>query len=66
MPLVSLSEEIVRSIFHAAALSTVLLACETVPPLQGPSQPVEDTGLQDVDGDGFDESEDCNDFNWTV
>jgi hypothetical protein len=45
---------------------TGLLACETVPPLQGPSTLLPDTGLQDVDGDGYDESVDCNDFNWNI
>jgi hypothetical protein len=43
-----------------------LAACETVPPLQGPSSPIPDTGIQDVDGDGFDDSVDCDDFNAAV
>ena len=46
--------------------ATCTLGCETTPPLQGPSDPVEDTGIQDVDGDGFDETVDCNDFNRNI
>ena len=51
------------SLVILAALSA---ACETTPPLQGPSDPIEDTGIQDVDGDGYDETVDCNDFNRDV
>lgn len=49
-----------------AIISAVLVACETTPPLQGPSDPIEDTGVQDVDGDGYDETVDCNDFNRNI
>ena len=52
--------------YSIAIAATLLAACETTPLLQGPSDPIEDTGIQDVDGDGYDETVDCNDFNRNI
>jgi hypothetical protein len=43
-------------------LSAIFVGCETDPIIFGPSEVIDETGLQDHDLDGFDESVDCNDL----
>jgi len=47
-------------------LSIILVGCETDPIVFGPSTVIEETGLQDRDNDGYDETIDCNDQNPSV
>ena len=42
--------------------SAIFVGCETDPTIFGPSEVIDETGLQDYDLDGFDESVDCNDL----
>lgn len=53
----------ISPILSTIILSIIFVGCETDPVIFGPSVSIEETGLQDQDLDGFDESVDCNDLN---